>query len=90
MIEHIKNWLYGIKPDKLLHFIGGLMVAQVFFVLLNICCVRWVSLLVALLLATIVAGAKELYDIKHGVPSWKDFIASEIGIGVGLLIMLCV
>lgn len=90
MVERIKDWLYGIKADKLLHFICGLIVAQVFFALLNIGCVKRVSLLVSLLLSTIVAGAKELIDIRCGVPSWKDFAASMIGIVVGLLIMLCV
>jgi hypothetical protein len=45
---------------------------------------------VAFLLATLVAGAKEAIDVKYGVPSWKDLLASEVGIVVGLLIMLCV
>lgn len=90
MVERIMDWLYGIKADKLLHFIGGLLVVQVFFALLNIGCVKWVSVLVSLLLSAVVAGTKELIDICCGVPSWKDFAASMVGVIVGLLIMLCV
>lgn len=44
----------------------------------------WVSGLVAL-----VAGVcKEIYDIRHGVPSWWDLLADVAGIAVGILICL--
>lgn len=83
-------WLYKVGTDKLLHVLFGLLIAQVAYVLLHTGCVKWESAVVAFLLATLVAGAKEAIDVKFGVPSWKDLLASEVGIVVGLLIMLCV
>lgn len=83
-------WLYKVKTDKLLHVLFGLLIAQVVFVCLHFACQKWLALLGAFLLASLVAGTKELIDIKYGVPSWKDWLASEVGIIVGLLIMLCV
>ena len=39
-------------------------------------------------------GAKELYDIKHGDPSWKDFTwdaaGTAVGLGVGYLVDLAI
>lgn len=90
MIERLKSWLYGIKSDKLLHFICGLLIAQVLYALLSIGCTKQVSMLVALILATAVSIVKEIWDIKHGVPSWKDFIASEAGVIIGLLVMVLI
>lgn len=83
-------WLYKVGTDKLLHVLFGLLIAQVLYVLLHIGCAKWESAVVAFLLATLVAGAKEAIDVKFGVPSWKDLLASEVGIVVGLLIMLFV
>ena len=86
-MNKVVEWLYGLKTDKILHFVAALLVAQVLYALLSIGCSKWVSLFVALLLATVISAAKEIWDIKHGVPSWKDFLASEIGVMVGLLVM---
>lgn len=91
MIERIKDWVYGIKTDKLLHFIAGLLVVQVSFILLSIRLEKLGSALLALAFTAIVGGIKEIVDsLTGGVPSWTDFLATIIGGVVGLLIMLCV
>lgn len=89
-MKKLIEWLYSIKADKYLHVLFGLLIAQIVFVLLNIACAPWLALLCAFLLASIVAGVKELIDVKYGVPSWKDFLASEVGIAVGLLVIVFV
>ena len=84
------DWLNKIAVDKLLHFVCGLLVAQVAFVCLGFAVGKWWSLLGALLISSAVAAVKEAIDVRYGVPSWKDFASSMVGIVVGLLIMLCV
>lgn len=86
--EELFAWLYKVKTDKLLHVLFGLLIAQVVFVCLHFVCQKWLALLGAFLIASLVAGAKELIDIRYGVPSWNDWIASVIGATVGLIIML--
>lgn len=88
MIKRIKNWLYGIKADKLLHFIFGLLIAQEAFLLINIGMVKWASLLIAFVATALVGGIKEFADkFTGGVPNWKDFVFTLAGGFVGLLIM---
>jgi uncharacterized membrane protein YjdF len=87
MVNKILKWLNRIKFDKLLHFIFGLLIAQVLYTLLSIGFGKWMSVLGSMFLSSMLAAAKELWDIKHGVPSWNDFLASEIGVIVGLLVM---
>lgn len=86
--EELFAWLYNVKADKLLHVLFGLLIAQVAFVCLRLALPKWLALLGAFLIASMVAGVKELIDIRYGVPSWKDWIASVIGATVGLIIML--
>lgn len=88
MVSRILKWLNGIKTDKLLHFIFGLLIAQVLYALLSIGFGKWMSVLGSMFLSSMIAAVKELYDINHGVASWKDILASVIGIVIGLLIMV--
>lgn len=88
--KELFGWLNKIAVDKLLHFICGLLVAQVAFVCLGFAVEKWWALLGALLISSAVAAVKEAVDVKYGVPSLKDFAASMVGIVAGLLIMLCV
>lgn len=90
MVDKILKWLNGIKTDKLLHFIVALLVAQLLYALLSICCGKWMSVLGSMFLASMIAAVKELYDIGHGVASWKDILASVTGIMVGLIIIVLV
>lgn len=85
--KELFGWLNKIAVDKLLHFVCGLLVAQVAFVCLGFAVGKWWSLLGALLISSAVAAVKEAVDVKYGVPSWKDFGASIIGIFVGLSIL---
>ena len=87
-MKKIISRLYAIKADKFLHFIGGMIIAQVVCVLLAHACNGWMSFVGAFLLGTLIVAAKEISDIKFGVPSWKDFIASVVGVVVGLLILM--
>ena len=90
MVSRILKWLNGIKTDKLLHFIVGLLIAQVLYALLSIGLGKWMSVLGSMVMSAMIAALKELYDIGHGVASWKDMLASVIGIVVGLTIMILV
>lgn len=90
MVNIIIKMLYGIQQDKMLHFVGGLLISQLLYAIASLMLPKWVALLLALVVATVVAALKEAWDIKHGVPSWADFLASEIGIMTGLSIMTLV
>ena len=85
--KELFGWLNKIAVDKLLHFICGLLVAQVAFVCLGFAVGKLWSLLGALLISSSVAAVKEAVDVKYGVPSWDDFGASIIGIFIGLSIL---
>lgn len=88
MVSRIKQWLYGIKADKLLHFIVGLLVAEVVSGALSHFA-RLYALIVGLVVSVIAGYLKELWDSKHGgVSSDKDFLATIIGGAVGTLLML--
>lgn len=89
MVNKLKTWLYGLKADKLLHFICGMVIAQVAYRLLALRCIPLVSWFLGLAAAAVAALSKEWWDYGHqGVPSWKDLVATLIGAVVGLLIML--
>lgn len=88
-MKKLREWIGGIKADKLLHYIGGLTVAQVAFGALVHCLGVLLSWWIAFAGAVAVAGLKELVDKKTGgVPSWKDFVWTLAGAAIGLLIML--
>ena len=88
MVKRIIEWLSHLKSDKLLHFIAGLLIAEVTAGALS----HWTKLysLIIGLVASVVAGwLKEWWDSKHGgVVSDKDFVATVIGGSVGTLVML--
>ncbi len=89
MVNKLKTWIYGLKADKLLHFICGMVIAQVAYGLLALRCIPLVSWFLGLAAAAVAALSKEWWDYGHqGVPSWKDLVATLIGAVVGLLIML--
>lgn len=85
-MKKIIDWLYGIKSDKLLHFIAGLVVAQVAFALLDLATTVWWSAFLAFLVAAVVGGIKEAWDVKHGVPNVADFVSTMFGGLVGSLL----
>ena len=87
MNELIKK-LYEIKVDKYLHFICGMIMAEISFAII----VHFLPILAAMAIAfaitTVIGAGKELiYDKKYGVPNKYDFIATEVGAVLGLLIM---
>ena len=87
-MKKIIDWLYGIKSDKLLHFIAGIVVAQVAFALLDLATTMWWSAFLAFLIAAVVGGIKEAWDVKHGVPNVADFVATMFGGLVGALLSI--
>ena len=90
MINRIKQWLYGINADKLLHFIAGLIVAEVVTGVLSHFA-RLYAMIVGLVASVVAGYLKELWDRNHGgVSSDKDFLATIIGGSVGTILMLIV
>lgn len=91
-MKKILAWLNSIKPDKLLHFIAGLLIAQVSYALFSIGFAEWLSVLLAFGAAACVGGAKELIDwaTDSGVPSLNDFFATLIGGVVGSLVVVLI
>lgn len=88
MVNRIKQWLYGIKADKLLHFIAGLLVAEGVAGALSHFA-RLYALIVGLAASVVVGYLKERWDSKHGgVVSDKDFVATVIGGSVGTIVTL--
>ena len=86
-----KWWIFK-EHDKLLHLFCGIVMSQVLVLVLSICAT---SIVCPLILSTIISSAvaygKELlYDkaLGHGVYDIKDFIATEIGIGYGIITSL--
>lgn len=89
-MKKIIDWLYSLKTDKCLHFIAGMVVAQIAFVLLRLALPWWWSAFFAFVIAVVVGCLKEAWDIKHGVPSVADFVATMLGglVGVSLAITI--
>ncbi len=76
MIERILKTIGSVPPDKVLHFLGGLLIAQVTFVFSP----TWA------LGTPVMAGAiKEGYDHAHPNhrADWWDFLWTVIGGLVG-------
>lgn len=86
----IIDWLYSLKTDKCLHFIAGLLVAQIAFALLRLALPLWWSAFLAFLVAAVVGGMKEALDVKHGIFNTGDFVATMFGglVGVSLAITI--
>ena len=87
-MKRMKTFLYGLKADKYLHCFAGMVVAQVAYGLLAIALPKWACMVLSVVVVAVVGGLKELVDVKYGVPSWKDFVATVTGAIVELPIML--
>ena len=89
-MKGIIDWLYSLKTDKCLHFIAGMVVAQIAFALLDLATTVWWSAFLAFLIAAVVGGIKEAWDVRHGVPNMGDFVATMFGglVGVSLAITI--
>lgn len=87
-MKKIIEWLYSLKADKCLHFIAGMVVAQISFALLDLATTMWWSAFLAFLVAAVVGGLKEAWDVRHGVPNVADFIATMVGGLVGSLLAI--
>lgn len=87
-MKKIIEWLYSLKTDKCLHFIAGMVVAQIAFALLRLALPWWWSAFIAFVISVVVGGLKEAWDVKHGVPNMGDFVATMFGglVGVSLAI----
>lgn len=90
-MKRLKQWLYGLKTDKLLHFIAGMLIAEVAAVLLGLAMGGIMAAFCGWLLSVVVSMAKEIWDKGHdGVCSMADFAAGLFGALVGLAVMLLV
>lgn len=89
-MKRIIDWLYSLKTDKCLHFIAGMVVAQIAFALLRFALPLWWSAFLAFLVAAAAGGIKEAWDVKHGFPNMGDFVATMFGglVGVSLAITI--
>jgi len=87
-MKKIIAWLYSLKTDKCLHFIAGLVVAQIAFALLRLALPWWWSAFIAFVIAAVVGGLKEALDVKYGVPNVADFVATMVGGLVGVLLAM--
>lgn len=89
-IKKICNWICNIKADKLLHFIAGLLMAQIMCVIMNFIVNGYTSIIIGFIFSCVVCAAKEIvYDLlmKRGTPSIKDFIFGFIGALLGTIII---
>lgn len=92
-MSKMKQWIYGIKSDKLLHFIFGMIVMEITSALCLLFATKCISVASGFVVALSVAAMKEWYDLKHGVPSMADFLWSASGAATGVflvfMIMIC-
>jgi hypothetical protein len=89
-VDEFFDWLHGTMEKKATRFMFGLLLSQVVYAMLHCACCNGGAFVGSLVLSSLVMLTKALADAKYGELSWKDFTASEVGIIVGLLIMLCV
>ena len=87
-MKRIIDWLYSLKSDKYLHFIAGLVVAQVVFALLRLAMPWWWCAFLSFVAASVVGGVKEAFDVKYGVPKLADFVATMFGGLAGALLSI--
>ena len=76
-MKSLWNW---IRRDGLLHIESCALIAIVSGIL-----VPWWA---ASVIALSAGGLKELWDIKHGVANWHDFICDSIGVLLAIPILL--
>ena len=89
MIKRFIFRLAVISTDKYLHFICGLIIAQVVTQLLDRRLPWWAASALGLLAAVVAGVAKEYYDKKHGeLPECQDALATALGGLLGILLLL--
>lgn len=84
------KWLYDIKADKLLHFIAGLLIAQIASLLFGLFAGCYLRVVLGWLAAVVITLGKEIWDKEtgKGVCSLEDFAAGLLGALVGAAIIL--
>jgi len=88
MIKRIIFKLAAISTDKYLHFICGLIIAQVVAQLLGHRLAWWTVFALGFLAAVMAGIAKEYYDKKHGeLPECQDALATALGGLLGILLL---
>lgn len=93
IIEKIINVISGVGKDKLLHFIAGLLIAQIVYavwcLLIN---KSYAGIIIGFVIAVAAGILKEEYDKHHRGHSfeWWDMIAVFIGaiLGSGILLIV--
>lgn len=84
----MKGWFF--EKDKLLHFIVGMIMAQVFFVAFdNI--FRFDPYLSSFTASAVIMIGKELFwdkTLKNGVCSFRDVVSGLAGITLGMLLVV--
>ncbi len=84
-------WWFNEK-DKLQHLLCGVVISQVIVLILSLFTSHIVlPFVVSLVISSALAYGKELlYDKVLGLGTYniKDFIASEIGVGYGIIVSL--
>ena len=89
MIKRIIFRLATVSTDKYLHFICGLIIAQVVAQLLSHWLAWWIISALGFLAAVMAGIAKEYYDKKHGeLPERQDALATSLGGLLGVLLLL--
>ena len=72
--------LSWIKRDGLLHIDTCALIVIITGLFLP-----WLA---SVLIGITAGGLKELWDIKHGVANWHDFICDLVGVALGVPIIL--
>lgn len=88
-VKELFNWLHKVAIDKLLHFIVGLMIAQLGAALFGLFLGAYMKIFFGWILSVLVTMSKEIWDKRHdGVCSYADFSAGFLGAIIGSLILL--
>ena len=85
-MSRLVKWISNLKKDKLLHFICGAAVSQVAFAATVSFTSNWIAALISVEAAVLAGACKEWWDVRHGVPSWKDFLATVLGGVLGAIV----
>lgn len=88
MIKRIIFRLAAVSTDKYLHFICGLVIAQVVAQLLDRRLAWWATSALGFLAAVVAGIVKEYYDKKHGeLPERQDALTTALGGLLGILLL---
>lgn len=84
----------NIKPDKVLHFIAGVLIVQAAFAACKVAGIETkIAFFIAAGIAIAAMAAKEIvWDdmLAKGISSLLDFIAGTIGIAIEIALMLLI